>query len=84
MAEEKISGIIADNIENIVTDVLENYSRGKVIDKENIFHLDNDEMGRSAAEGIKRGLKRQYRVWNQPPRQGKDVNEYLTIRKALR
>ncbi|MBQ9518497.1 MAG: serine acetyltransferase, partial [Firmicutes bacterium] len=44
MAEEKISGIIADNIENIVTDVLENYSHGKVIDKENIFHLDNDEI----------------------------------------
>ena len=42
MSDKKTPGIIADNIENIVTDVLENYTTGKVIDKENIFHLDDE------------------------------------------
>ena len=44
MANEKPDGIIADNIEHIVTDILENYGQGKVIDKENIFHIDDDEI----------------------------------------
>ena len=44
MSEKKITGIIAENIEDIVTDVLENYNHGKIIDKENIFHTDDEEI----------------------------------------
>ena len=42
-----------------------------------ILHLDNDEVGRGAAEGIVKALGTKYRVINSPPPFGKDVNEYL-------
>lgn len=42
------------------------------------LHLDNDEVGRSAAKGIMEGLAdKPYEVVNQPPRCGKDVNDQL-------
>ena len=42
------------------------------------LHLDNDEIGRSAAKGIIEGLSDQpYEVVNQPPSRGKDVNDQL-------
>ncbi len=47
------------------------------------LHLDNDEIGRGAAQGIIRGIGEQYQVWNQPPPKGKDVNEYLVMKSAV-
>ena len=42
------------------------------------LHLDNDEVGRSAAKGIAEGLEHMpYEVVNQPPKFGKDVNDQL-------
>lgn len=42
------------------------------------LHLDNDEVGRGAAEGIGQGLTEQYAVTNSPPPpQYKDVNDYV-------
>ena len=42
------------------------------------LHLDNDEVGRSAAKGIAEGLVgKSYEVVNQPPKYGKDVNDQL-------
>ena len=42
------------------------------------LHLDNDEVGRGAAEGIVQGLTDQYAVTNSPPPpQYKDVNDYI-------
>ena len=42
------------------------------------LHLDNDEVGRSAAKGIMEGLADQpYDVVNLPPRCGNDVNDQL-------
>lgn len=41
------------------------------------LHLDNDEIGRKAAEQIKEALKDKYEVFNQPPKSGKDCNDYL-------
>jgi len=38
------------------------------------LHLDNDNVGRSAAEGIKQGLRGKYRVWNEPPWNGKNMH----------
>ena len=44
------------------------------------LHLDNDEVGRSAVEGIRESLDSRYRVLNEPPEYGKDINDQLKIR----
>ena len=42
------------------------------------LHLDNDEIGRSAAKGIMEGLAdAPYQIINSPPNYGKDVNDQL-------
>ena len=42
------------------------------------LHLDNDEIGRSAAKGIADGLAESpYQIINCPPKYGKDVNDQL-------
>ena len=43
------------------------------------LHLDNDQAGRAASKGIMEGLKGRYRVLDQPPACGKDVNDQLMI-----
>jgi hypothetical protein len=48
------------------------------------LHLDNDEVGRGAAQGIINGLSGKYLVLDEPPAQGKDVNEELMLRVGLR
>ena len=47
--------------------------------KLNNSHLDNDRVGRQAAESIMGGLDKKYTVLNRPPRAGKDVNDYLRM-----
>jgi len=47
------------------------------------LHLDNDDVGRSAAEGIMEGLKGRYEVLDQPTPSGKDVNEFLQRRLGI-
>lgn len=47
------------------------------------LHLDNDEVGRDAAKGIMAGLRDRCEVWNEPPGQGKDVNELLQMQMGL-
>ena len=44
------------------------------------LHLDNDEAGRSATKGIRESLDSRYKVLNEPPECGKDVNDQLMIR----
>lgn len=44
------------------------------------LHLDNDEVGREAAEGIIEGLKNRYMVFNEPTEEGKDMNDWLRIK----
>ena len=48
------------------------------------LHLDNDEIGRGAAEGIKKSLEGRYTVLNEPPSCGKDVNDQLMMRLGLK
>lgn len=43
------------------------------------LHLDNDEVGRKAAAQIKEALEDKYEVFDQPPKRGKDCNDYLQI-----
>ena len=43
------------------------------------LHLDNDEPGRMAAKAIAELLAPTYAVRNEPPKRGKDMNEYLKV-----
>lgn len=43
------------------------------------MRLDNDEVGRGAAEGIMLGLPDKYTVLDEPPAFGEDMNEMLQI-----
>lgn len=62
-----------------LTRVLEDYPHIKKI----ILHLDNDGPGRQAAKAIMTVMPKEYEVWNRPPPQGKDVNDYLCLRLGL-
>jgi len=42
-----------------------------------VLHLDNDEAGMKATQVIMLRLKNRYEIVNEPPKIGKDVNEYL-------
>lgn len=48
------------------------------------IHLDNDEVGRGASEGIRKCLEGKYRVLDEPPECGKDVNDQLMMRLGLK
>ena len=41
------------------------------------FHLDNDGIGRTATEQIMKPLDGQYELIDEPPKRGKDYNDYL-------
>ena len=47
------------------------------------LHLDNDKAGRLATETIKVLLSGRYKVLDEPPRYGKDVNESLCIHLGI-
>ena len=48
------------------------------------LHLDNDEVGRGAAAGIKAGLSDKYEIYDEPPEEGfKDVNDQLKAKIGL-
>ncbi len=46
------------------------------------LHLDNDNVGRSASEGIILGLKDRYLISDVPPARGKDMNEALLLSQS--
>ena len=48
------------------------------------LHLDNDEVGRGASEGIRKCLEGKYRILDEPPSCGKDVNDQLMMRLGLK
>jgi len=48
------------------------------------LHLDNDEVGRGAAEGIRKSLSDRFTVSNEPPACGKDVNDQLIMRMGMK
>lgn len=47
--------------------------------KEITLHLDNDTAGRLAAKTIKTLLSRSYAIFDEPPKSGEDVNDYLKL-----
>lgn len=48
------------------------------------LHLDNDQAGRLATEGLKKSIKNIYEVIDEPPKFGKDFNDYLCYIKGLK
>ena len=48
------------------------------------LHLDNDEVGRGAAEGIRKSLESRFTILDEPPACGKDVNDQLMMRLGLK
>ena len=78
-----LAGVFKQNQEFVIplalSQYLQNHSRVQTIH----LHLDNDAVGRDAAEGIRNGMQGQYEVLDQPPPRGKDVNEFLMRRLGL-
>ena len=48
-----------------------------------VFHLDNDEAGRTASRAIRTVLPEQYQTQDKPPPAGKDYNDFLCIRLGI-
>ncbi len=48
-----------------------------------VLHLDRDDAGRTAAKEIMNALQDRFEVLDQPPKYGKDMNDYLIMRGAL-
>ena len=51
--------------------------------KKIVLHLDRDAAGRAASKEIMAALQDKYEVLDQPPKYGKDYNDYLIMRGAL-
>ena len=76
-----LAGVFKTKRENVVPVALSRY----LSDHPNVrvihLHLDNDDVGRGAAEGIMGGLSGRYLVLDEPPVSGcKDVNDQLMKR----
>lgn len=48
-----------------------------------VLHLDRDEAGRTASKAIAEALQDKFEVLDQPPKYGKDMNDYLIMKGAL-
>lgn len=73
-----LAGVFKQKREKVVPVALAQFLSDHPSVKTVSLHLDNDEIGRSAAKGIIEGLSDQpYEVVNQPPSRGKDVNDQL-------
>lgn len=73
-----LAGVFKQKREKVVPVALAQFLSDHPSVKTVCLHLDNDEIGRSAAKGIIEGLSGQpYKVINQPPSRGKDVNDQL-------
>ena len=78
-----LAGVYVVKREGVVPKALEHFLETYPNVKNIHLHLDNDEVGRGAAQGIMKGLRERYQVWNQPPPKGKDVNEFLVMKSAV-
>lgn len=74
-----LAGVFASKRANVVPVALEQFLKDHPQITKVVLHLDNDRVGRQAAESIMGGLDKKYTVLNRPPRAGKDVNDYLRM-----
>lgn len=77
-----LAGVYKSKKEFVVPLALEHYLSEHPKINTLLLHLDNDEVGRGAAQGIMRSLGEKYRVIDSPAPTGKDVNDYLMQRIA--
>jgi len=78
-----LAGVYQTKRENVVPIALSRYLQEHPNIHTLQLHLDNDEVGRGAAAGIMGGLQDRYKVLDQPPANGKDVNELLQRKLGL-
>ena len=78
-----LAGVYQTKRENVVPIALSRYLQEHPNIHTLQLHLDNDEVGRGAAAGIMGGLQDRYKVLDQPPTSGKDVNELLQRKLGL-
>jgi len=81
-----LSGIYAPQKEDEpmkTPDALKHFLEQNKRIKRIVLHLDNDRAGRAASKGIMKNLSDQYEVIDDPPPKGKDVNDFLCIRKGI-
>lgn len=78
-----LAGVFKTKRENVVPIALAQFLKDHPQVHTLRLHLDNDEVGRGAAQGIIGGLGQKYTVIDDPPPRGKDVNEYLQFRVGL-
>ena len=74
-----LAGVFASKRANVVPVALEQFLKDHSQITKVVLHLDNDRVGRQAAESIMGGLDKKYTILNRPPRAGKDVNDYLRM-----
>ena len=75
-----LAGVFATKRKDVVPVALQTFLDAHPDIKVIHLHLDNDEVGRGAAEGIMHGLGDKYQILDEPPESGKDVNEHLLNR----
>ena len=76
-----LAGVFQTKREKVVPVALEQFLKDHPQIHTLRLHLDNDKVGRSAAKGIVEGLQERYKVFDDPPPRGKDVNDYLQLRQ---
>ena len=76
-----LAGVFQTKREKVVPVALEQFLKDHPQIHTLRLHLDNDKVGRSAAKGIVEGLQDRYKVFDDPPPRGKDVNDYLQLRQ---
>ena len=77
-----LAGVFKTKRQNVVPIALSQFLQDYPGIKTIRLHLDNDEVGRGAAQGILGGLKDKYNVIDDPPPCGKDVNAFLQLRRG--
>ena len=80
-----LAGVYIQSRKDVVPVALAQYLKDHPVITDVHMHLDNDEVGRGASEGIKAGLQsRGYTVFDEPPACGKDVNDQLMANVGLK
>lgn len=77
-----LAGVFKTKRENVIPVALKRFLSEHPEVRTLLLHLDNDEVGRGAVQGIIGGLGNKYRVIDCPVPEGKDVNEYLMMRNV--
>lgn len=72
-----LAGVYKTDKKQDIPLALRTYLERHTVTKAVYFHLDNDEIGRTATKQITEALSSQYTIIDQPPQSGKDFNDYL-------